>query len=198
MNSDTSPRCGIFVGISLLCAATTAWAQSAPKPPSAQVTDSAQRAFFAVLAGASRSSGKVTVKVSGRDTDGAFAIVEVPTTAGYGPPLHRHHVENEWFYALDGEYDVQVADSVWHLTPGGSVFGPRMIPHTWRNVGKKPGRLLVLAQPAGHIEAFLEGLANLGPPSTRDPAAYRAVFAKFEMDVVGPPLWERRDSVAHH
>jgi mannose-6-phosphate isomerase-like protein (cupin superfamily) len=167
-------------------------AQTPAAPVSARPSpDSAQRAFFAVAAGASRSSGKVTVKVSGRDTEGAFAIVEVPTAMGYGPPLHRHHVENEWFYALDGEYDIQVADSVFHLKPGGSVFGPRLIAHTWRDVGKMPGRLLILAQPAGHMEAFLEGVANLGPPSQRDPAAYRALYARFHMEIVGPPLADR-------
>ncbi len=155
--------------------------------------DSAQPAFFAVPSGGSRSAGKVTVKVSGRDTHGAVAIVETSTLAGYGPPLHRHHVENEWFYALEGEYDVQVGDSLFHIKPGGSVFCPRMIPHTWRDVGRTSGKLMIMAEPAGHLEAFLEGLANLGPPSTRDPAAYRAVYARYEMDIVGPPLAERRD-----
>jgi len=179
----------LCIGAPLAIAAQT---PSSPRPAQ-QARDSAQQVFFAVAAGASRSSGKVTVKVSGKDTDGAFAIVEVPTAMGYGPPLHRHHVENEWFYALDGEYDIQVADSVFHLKPGGSVFGPRMIAHTWRDVGKTPGRLLILAQPAGHLEAFLESLANLGPPSQRDPAAYRAVFTKYEMDIVGPALSERHD-----
>ena len=181
--------CFLSIGAPLTIAAQT---PSSPRPAQ-QARDSGQHVFFAVAAGASRSSGKVTVKVSGKDTNGAFAIVEGPTAMGYGPPLHRHHVENEWFYALDGEYDIQVADSVFHLKPGGSVFGPRMIAHTWRDVGKMPGRLLILAQPAGHLEAFLESLANLGPPSQRDPAAYRAVFTKYEMDIVGPPLSERHD-----
>src|SRR2546428_519161 len=104
-----------MTALSLLgfAAPLTLTAQSPSSPRSAQESpDSAQRVFFAVAAGGSRSSGRVTVKVSGNDTHGAFAIVEVPTAMGYGPPLHRHHVENEWFYALDGEYDIQVADSV--------------------------------------------------------------------------------------
>ena len=151
-------------------------------------TDSVASRVFAVPAGSSRTRGKVTVKVSGKDTDGAIAIVEMPTQMGYGPPMHLHHIENEWFYALEGEYDVQVADSVFHIKAGGSVYGPRLIAHTWRDVGKTPGKMMVVAQPAGHLEAFLEDLASLGPPEKRDPAAYRAVYAKHHMDIVGPPL----------
>ena len=181
---------GILLG---LLAQLPAAAHAKVTRPVQSARDSAQPAFFAVPSGGSRSAGKVTVKVSGRDTHGAVAIVETPTLAGYGPPLHRHHVENEWFYALEGEYDVQVGGSLFHIKSGGSVFCPRMMPHTWRDVGSASGKLMIMAQPAGHIEAFLEDLANLGPPSTRDPAAYRAVYARYEMDIVGPPLAERRD-----
>lgn len=49
-------------------------------------------------------------------------------------------------------------------------------------------KLLVVAQPAGHIEAFtrdLEALAAAGPPS---PEAYRALFARHNMEIAGPPL----------
>jgi mannose-6-phosphate isomerase-like protein (cupin superfamily) len=179
--------------VALFAALLTGAAETLSASAAQQAQDSPRQAFFAVPSGESRSAGKVTVKVSGRDTDGAFAIVEVPTPMGYGPPLHRHHVENEWFYALEGEYDVQVADSIFHLKPGGSVYGPRMIPHTWRDVGKAPGKLMIVAQPAGHMEAFLEDVASLGPPSQRDPVAYKAVYTKHQMDIVGPPLSTRRD-----
>jgi mannose-6-phosphate isomerase-like protein (cupin superfamily) len=143
---------------------------------------------FSLPPGGSRSSGRIAVKVSGKDNGGAFAVLEVPTAMGSGPPLHVHHVENEWFYALEGEYDIQVGDQIFHLKPGGSAFGPRMIPHTWHDVGPVPGKMLVVAQPAGHIEAFTEDLEKLvaaGPPS---PAAFKALFQKHDMEIVGQPL----------
>ena len=143
---------------------------------------------FAVLPGASRSPGKIAVKVSGADNGGAFAVLEVPTAKGAAPPLHMHHVENEWFYVLEGAYDVRVGDLVVHLTPGGSVYGPRLIPHTWRDVGPNGGRLLVVAQPAGEIEAFTRDLEALTAVGSPDPKAYAALFAKHNMEIVGPPL----------
>lgn len=147
----------------------------------------AQQPFF-VSAGASRSSGRIAVKVSGRDNGGEFAVLEVPTVPGAAPPLHVHHIENEWFYVLEGEYDIRIGDQVVRLKPGASAYGPKLIPHTWRDVGSAPGRLLVVAQPAGHIEAFtldLEALTAKGPAS---PEAYKALFARHDMEIAGPPL----------
>src|SRR5436853_5944227 len=46
-------------------------AQAQATRPVQSAGDSAQPAFFAVPSGGSRSAGKVTVKVSGRDTHGA-------------------------------------------------------------------------------------------------------------------------------
>jgi mannose-6-phosphate isomerase-like protein (cupin superfamily) len=137
------------------------------------------------LSGAARH---ITVKVSGADTGGAFAVLEVPTVVDAGSPLHIHHVENEWFYALEGEYDIRVGAQIFHLKPGGSVYGPKLVPHAWHDVGDTPGRMIVVAQPAGHIEAWLKDLDKMTPAEAQDPGAMKALFEKHNMEIVGPPL----------
>jgi mannose-6-phosphate isomerase-like protein (cupin superfamily) len=119
--------------------------------------------------GGSRSTGRIAVKVSGKDTGGAFAVLEVPTPPDAGPSLHIHRIENEWFFVLEGEYDIKVADQIYHLEPGGSAFGPRLIPHTWHCVSETAGRLLVVSRPAGYLENFAEDLERLTPAQLRDP-----------------------------
>ena len=180
-------RCLLIVLV-LVALPAAASAQTKPADDRLVTKDTVKPQFFSVPPGGSRSSGRIAVKVSGRDNGGAFAVLEVPTAMGSGPPLHVNHIENEWFYALEGEYDIQVGDQIFHLKPGGSAFGPRMVPHTWHDVGAVPGKMLVVAQPAGHIEAFTEDLEKLvaaGPP---DPAAFKALFEKHDMEIVGPPL----------
>jgi len=118
-----------------------------------------------------RTGRRITVKVSGADTEGAFVVLEVRTAVDSGPSLHLHHVENEWFYALEGEYDSQVGTEIVHLKPGGSVYGPKLIPHTWHDVGETPGRMLVVAQPAGHMEAFVKDLETMTPAEMLVPGA---------------------------
>lgn len=128
------------------------------------------------------------MKVSGTDTAGAFAVFEVPTVPFAGRPLHLHYTENEWFYTLDGEHHFQVGDKIHHLAPGGSIFSPKMIPHTWQNVGDSPGRMLTLVQPAGRLEAFFELFSKLVSVGALNTAANKALFEEYGMEVVGPPL----------
>jgi hypothetical protein len=97
-------------------------------------------------------------------------------------------VENEWFYALEGEYDIQVGTETFHLTTGGSVYGPKLVPHTWHDVGETPGRMLVVAQPAGHLEAFAKDLESIGPDAMQAPGAEKALFERHNMEIAGPPL----------
>ena len=152
-----------------------------------------KQAFVLVAPGGTRypTGGPISVKVSGTDSGGALAVIEVPTAVDSGPSLHIHHVENEWFYALEGEYDIQVGEQVFHLKPGGSVYGPKLIPHTWHDVGSIPGKMLVVVQPAGHMEAFAKDLQKLMPSQMRDPAIEKALFEKYDIELAGPPLPKR-------
>jgi len=150
---------------------------------------------FTVSRGGSRSTGRIAIKVSGKDTDGSFAVLEVATPPDSGPSLHTHHIENEWFYVLEGEYDIKVGDQIHHLEPGSSAYGPRLIPHTWHCVSPMPGRLLVVSQPAGLLEKFVEDLEKLTPAQLRDPAVEKTLFEKHEIEWAGPPLPKKNATV---
>lgn len=115
-------------------------------------------------------------------------MLEVATEVDAGSPLHVHRIENEWFYALEGEYDIKVGDQVLHLKPGASVYGPKLIPHAGHDVGATPGKMLVVAQPAGRLEAFAEDPEKLTAGRNPDPGAYKALFENHDMEIVGPPL----------
>lgn len=149
---------------------------------------------FAAAVGGSRPTepavltGQLSVNVSGTETGGAFAVFEVPTVPFAGPPLHLHHAENEWFYTLDGEHDFQVDDKIYHLAQGGNIFVPRMVAHTWQNVGDSPGRMLTLVQPAGRLEAFFALFSKLVSIGALSTAGTKAVFEEYGIEVVGPPM----------
>jgi mannose-6-phosphate isomerase-like protein (cupin superfamily) len=133
-------------------------------------------------------TGDIRVKLSGTDTGGAVAVLEVQTDPDFSTPVHVHHIENECFYAIEGEYEVKVGEEIFPLKPGSSVYAPRLIPHAIHTVGQRRGKLMVVAQPAGHIEAFSADLFKLVSSGTRDQAAIGAIFLRHDMDVVGQPL----------
>ncbi|SDB31775.1 Mannose-6-phosphate isomerase, cupin superfamily [Flavobacteriaceae bacterium MAR_2010_188] len=126
------------------------------------------------------------IKVSGKDTDGSFFSFEHAKMSQGGPPRHFHYEQDEWFYAIEGEFAFEVGDEKFVLRPGDSLFAPRMIPHVWAYVGDKPGTLLLAIQPAGSLEEFfMKSCAMTRPPT---PQEAEQLFAAHGMKVVGPPL----------
>ena len=126
------------------------------------------------------------IKISTSDTDGDLFVFEHANMSKGGPPRHFHYAQDEWFYALKGEFLFEVGDERFTLRPGDSLFAPRMIPHVWAYVGNQPGTLLLAVQPAGSLEAFFMRSSKMTKPPTAAEAERH--FADHAMKVVGPPL----------
>lgn len=123
-------------------------------------------------------------KVATRDAGGGLFVLEQTFRGKGGPARHLHHEQDEWFYALEGEFIVEVGSERTVLRAGDSVVAPRRVPHVWAFTGGGTGRLLVAFAPAGSMEAFFREItrANAMPP--QDPALWQA----HGMDLLGPPL----------
>lgn len=147
-----------------------------------------------VPAGADRNGRRRTVlgglsidfKVSRKDADGRFLILEHTDHHPGGPPRHYHHDQEEWFYVLEGDYLLQIGEETFNLKPGDAALAPRMTPHVWAHVGDGTGRLIIAFQPAGSMEAFLDSLSRIeGVPA---PEHLHDLFRRHGMEIVGPPL----------
>jgi hypothetical protein len=103
-----------------------------------------------------------------------------------GPVRHVHFEQDEWFYAIKGEFAIEVGDEAFRLNPGDLVFAPRNVPHVWACVSDTPGTILIGVQPALTIDRFFERLGALAQPPAGD--ALAKLFADHGMKVVGPPL----------
>lgn len=126
------------------------------------------------------------VKVSGKDTNGNLAIFEQTSLSPKrGTPLHIHPNQDEVFQVLAGEYRFQVGPDTYTLKTGESIFLPRKVPHAWTQVSDR-GRMTVIVQPAGKLEAFFVTMASL--TKEPEPAEVARIFADNDMQVVGPPL----------
>ena len=132
-----------------------------------------------------RSLGISTIafKVVPHDGNGLL-IIENTFHAKGGPARHLHNDQDEWFYAVEGEFILDVGLERFRLNAGDSVWAPRNVPHVWAYVGNSVGRMLVTFMPAGKMEAFFREVtkANAMPP--QDPALWQA----HGMALLGPPL----------
>jgi quercetin dioxygenase-like cupin family protein len=51
-----------------------------------------------------------TFYITGAETDGLCAVLEISVPPESGPPLHLHTKESESFYVIDGEFSFQYGD----------------------------------------------------------------------------------------
>jgi mannose-6-phosphate isomerase-like protein (cupin superfamily) len=164
-----------------------------PKPPAGAAGDAPESAVR-VKAGEDRfrepyrlNLGHMECKVSAKDTAGALSVFEALTHKPDRPVKHLHHEQDEWFHVLEGEYVMHVGDETFRLGPGDSVLAPRKVPHVWGCVSEKPGRLLVVFQPAGTMEAFFRELPRYVARNA-PPEEFQKLNRSHGMEVVGPRL----------
>lgn len=129
---------------------------------------------------------RCAIRVPSEATGGAMGMVEVRVPPGDGPPMHRHRREDEGFHVLEGRFRFWCGDRAWTGGEGATVLLPRGIPHTFRNIGAAPGRLLVTLTPGG-FERFFEECAARGLRVPEDLAELAALGAEFGLEFTGPP-----------
>jgi mannose-6-phosphate isomerase-like protein (cupin superfamily) len=147
---------------------------------------------FKIDAGTDRFNEKVSFlgsifqcKVSAEDSREGFCVYDSTNMDNGGPPFHFHYTQDEWFYILEGEFIFKIGDDVFNARAGDAVFAPRQIPHTYARVGEAIGRMLMMYQPAGTMEAFYLEASQLPNGTLRD---YERLFRIHGMEIVGPPL----------
>ena len=128
---------------------------------------------------------RVTLKIVGDDTGGAFAVLETVVPPQAGPPRHVHHRESETFYILEGEFEFEVDGAKSTASPGRMLFAPMGIPHQFRNTTAQPGKILIVCQPAG-FENFIREFATIPVDVPPDPAQMAAIGAKYGIEFLPP------------
>jgi mannose-6-phosphate isomerase-like protein (cupin superfamily) len=102
---------------------------------------------------------RVRVIIGAADTDGRLAFVEVEVPPHSGPPYHVHHGEDETFFVRHGRFEFIVDGERHEVEPGDVVYGPRDVPHTFRNLSDETSVLQVVSVCAGFEAFFRECMA---------------------------------------
>jgi quercetin dioxygenase-like cupin family protein len=94
-----------------------------------------------------------TTLISGKDTAGRYALIDMYVPSDGGPPPHRHDFE-EMFSVLEGTVEVTVRDDTKTASAGETINIPANTPHVFKNTSQQPARLLCLCSPSGQEEFF--------------------------------------------
>lgn len=122
------------------------------------------------------AGGVYTILLSGAETAGRFALIEMRVPPDGGPPPHRHDFE-EMFEVLEGEVEFTFRGESSTVRVGTGVSIPANAPHSFRNRSASEARLLCLVAPAGEEDFFLavgDPVASRTSPPPALTAAERA------------------------
>lgn len=103
------------------------------------------------------AGGIYRILVSGKQTNGEYAVIEMSVPAGGGPGPHAHANFQESFYVIEGEVEVKTEQQTFTAKKGAFVNIPLggMV-HCFKNKTGNLAKLLCTVVPAGLEEMFLE------------------------------------------
>lgn len=138
--------------------------------------------------------------ITGKQTNGDFALIDMLVPPGGGPGPHTHPLINETFYVQEGEVEVKTESGTHIAKAGSTVFIPKNGGvHSFKNKTDRVAHLICIVVPSGLDEFFLE----IGKPVAPDmflpaPVLDRAeqkrlgeIAAKYGMQVFPPDFLDR-------
>ena len=103
------------------------------------------------------AGGNYRILLSGKQTNGDFATIEMLVPPKNGPGPHSHADFHESFYVLDGEVEVYSEAGSYTAKQGSYVVVPKGgIVHNFKNESDKLAKLLCTVVPAGLEDFFKE------------------------------------------
>lgn len=97
------------------------------------------------------------ILISGKQTGGSYAIIDMLVPPGGGPGPHAHADMQELFYVVDGEVEFKMEGSSYKAQKGSFINIPAGgAVHSFKNITDTPAHLLCTVVPAGLDEFFEE------------------------------------------
>jgi mannose-6-phosphate isomerase-like protein (cupin superfamily) len=121
-------------------------------------------------------------------------VLEMTLPVGSSAPLHVHDDLDDTWYVLEGEMVVRCGDEASVAGAGHWLSMPRGVPHTFRVVGDRPARILLVHDNA----TFRDLIRDVGVPAQArvlpdqpifpSPDELARVAAGHDLTPIGPPM----------
>jgi len=114
------------------------------------------------------AGGKYRILISGEETGGNYAVIEMNVQPGGGPNPHAHPDMQEMFYVVEGEVEFRTENGKTSTGAGGFInipLGGGV--HAFKNTSDQPAKLLCTVVPSGLEVMFKEASQATGPDEIR-------------------------------
>lgn len=122
---------------------------------------------------------EICFQLTSEQSGGALNVGLATVPVGARVPPHIQTREEELFFILEGRYRFSINGEWKDVAPGGMVYIPRGVAHTFEVLGEQPGRHWVLMSPGGFDRFYArcaEMFAKPGPPDFSQLPAINAEF----------------------
>ena len=99
----------------------------------------------------------ITVKIGGEQTEDAYSVFELSVPPNVGAGLHIDKDWDEFWHVMEGTFAFTLNGEQKNLSAGDFAYGPKGIPHSFKNVGETTGKLVMLTRPSG-LEKFFKAV----------------------------------------
>lgn len=141
------------------------------------------------------AGGSYRILISGEQTNGAYAVIDMLVPPGRGPGPHAHKDMQEMFYILEGEVEFKREGAAYIAKKGSLVnipLGGQV--HCFKNKSGTNARLLCTVIPAG-LDSFFREIGKpveegvfLAPPtlSTEELQKVKSISEKYGQELYPP------------
>lgn len=140
------------------------------------------------------AGGEYRIIISGKETNGAYAIIEMTVPIGAGPVPHSHSDFEETFFVLEGELTFKSENGSYTAQKGATVSIPKGgIIHNFKNNSDKIAKLLCTVMPAGLDDFFVEinELINSNKDKELDlKPSIQLISEKYGQKLYSPIFWD--------
>jgi mannose-6-phosphate isomerase-like protein (cupin superfamily) len=154
--------------------ADTVASGAARKPRIATVTEAESIRPFGI---------DMKILIGGEHTGGTFSAILAEINPGEGPPPHLHQDRDEYFYVLEGTYQLSVGGDEATVGPGSMVFVPRGTVHAFKNIAGATGKLLEWTIPGSNGDYF-RAMHDMESTGGFDPEKFAEINRRFVTEFV--------------
>jgi quercetin dioxygenase-like cupin family protein len=140
------------------------------------------------------AGGDYRIIISGKETNGAYAIIEMTVPIGAGPVPHAHPDFEEIFYVIEGELMFRAETGSFLAQKGATVAIPKGgIIHNFKNNSDKLAKLLCTVIPAGLDDFFIEATEFLNSNQDKEvdiKEKIKLISEKYGQHLYSPNYWD--------
>lgn len=140
------------------------------------------------------AGGEYRIIISGKETNGTYAIIEMTVPVGAGPVPHSHKDFEETFYVLEGELTFTSENGTYLAQKGATVSIPKGgLIHNFKNLSNQAAKLLCTVIPAGLDDYFVELNELLNSNKNKDPnlkSKIQLISEKYGQTLYSANYWD--------